>query len=93
MEEPAVIIVLWVIIGNRDPNPEPQPKPNASPSRGPVALALALAVTKEHRASFPKFIPNPIPIPNPGLLMLSKIEYSFRSELWFICICRGVGWG
>ena len=22
--------------------------------------------------------------------MLSKIEYSFRSELWFICLCRGV---
>ena len=39
MKEPAVVIVLWVII---------------------------------------------------GLLMLSKIEYSFRSELWFICLCRGV---
>jgi len=39
MEYPAVIIVLWIII---------------------------------------------------GLLTLSKIEYSFRSELWFICICRGV---
>ena len=39
MKEPAVVIVLWVII---------------------------------------------------SLLMLSKIEYSFRSELWFICLCRGV---